>query len=156
MASPILIHTDVLIIGTGPAGAALGCFLAQNGMSNLYDADSDAPADDSTRNTRSYGEPSLEHSHDTTSALDEVSKVVTFVQCCLCLAALTLHSISMATLECFRDIGIEAEAMRTGHPETEIGPWYRFSNTVTSGELFKRFAFGTSPLKQVCYKTAVG
>jgi len=116
----------------------------------------DSKADDSTRNTRSYGEPPFEHSHDTTSALDEVSEFVTFVQRCLCLAALTLHSISMATLECFRDIGIEAEAMRTGHPETEIGPWYRFSNTVTSGELFKRFAFGTSPLKQVCYKTAVG
>ena len=55
----------------------------------------------------------------------------------------------MATLECFRDIGVEEEAMRIGHPETDIGPWYRFSNTVTSGELFKRFAFGTSPLKQV-------
>lgn len=29
--SPALVETDVLIIGTGPAGAALACFLAQNG-----------------------------------------------------------------------------------------------------------------------------
>jgi len=52
-------------------------------------------------------------------------------------------------MECLRDIGMEAEAIRVGKLETDIGPWYRFSNTMTSGELFRRFAFGSSPMKQV-------
>jgi len=38
-----------------------------------YDANADADADDLTRYTRSYGESSLEHGYDTTSALDKVS-----------------------------------------------------------------------------------
>lgn len=53
-------------------------------------------------------------------------------------------------MECLRDIGMEDEAIRAGNLESDIGPWYRFSNTMTSGELFRRFAFGNAPSKQVC------
>jgi hypothetical protein len=28
------VHTDYLIVGTGPAGASLGCFLAQHGKNS--------------------------------------------------------------------------------------------------------------------------
>ena len=29
---PVILETDLLIIGAGPAGASLACFLAQHGM----------------------------------------------------------------------------------------------------------------------------
>lgn len=52
-------------------------------------------------------------------------------------------------METLRDIGLEDEAVKHGHLVTDIGPWYRFSNTMTSGELFRRFAFGSDPKRQV-------
>lgn len=35
--SPAVIQTDLLIVGAGPAGASLACFLASHGMGNYFE-----------------------------------------------------------------------------------------------------------------------
>lgn len=52
-------------------------------------------------------------------------------------------------MECLRDIGIEDEAVKQGNLQKDIGPWYRFANTMTTDELIRRFTFGNGPHREV-------
>lgn len=95
------------------------------------------------RRQRTHDQPSSEYCNDTQSPLHEVSTLNLFF----------LHGTnradSLAGMETLRDIGLEEEAVKHGTLEADMGPWYRFSNTLTGGEFFRRFAFGNDPKRQV-------
>ncbi|KAK3988995.1 FAD binding domain-containing protein [Cladorrhinum sp. PSN332] len=106
------IETDFLIVGAGPAGASLACFLASYGLKGTVIASAAGTA-------------------DTPRA----------------------HITNAATIECFRDLGIEDEVMKLAIAEENISH-VRWAQSMAGEEYARVFAFGQGPERQGDYRKA--
>lgn len=61
------------------------------------------------------------------------------------------HSVhtNKTTLECLREIGIEAKAREVSWPVSEYSTYTRFCKTLVGEEIYRAYVFGNDPHRHV-------
>lgn len=106
------ITTDVLIVGTGPAGASLAAFLASLGVQGLVIGATSSTA-----------------------------------------ATPRAHYTNVATMECLRDVGLEAECVQAGTSGDHYRHW-RWCDSLAGAEYARTYSYGNDPRRRGEYETA--
>lgn len=141
------IETDVLIVGAGPAGASLGCFLTQYGehcygVSLLLD---DAKTDKELSGvtgliiSKTSSTARTPRAHYTNNAAFGTS----YMSSC---SKRTGSNINNA--ECLRDAGLEQECRSAATPK-ELIKFYRFCHTMAGEEISRSYYAGNDPNREV-------
>lgn len=135
-------HVDYLIVGTGPAGGSLACFLAQNGWStNDEGSNASAKLDTGLKGLMISNQP---------SNADTPRAHITNMAALGTLRGSIPTSRSLLTVtDCLRDIGLDEECYRVG-TSGDCMVHTRWSHSMAGEEYARIFSWGNSPRRKVC------
>ncbi len=125
-----IVKTDLLIVGAGPAGAALACFLASHGRS--LSSTPCAFRGMLTANISTY--------QGRTGIMISAASG--------CAKTPRAHITNMAALECLRDIGLDRECLDAavaGHNMTHT----RWCHSMAGEEYARLYSWGNDPKRKV-------
>lgn len=118
-----VIETDIFIVGAGPAGASLACFLGNYGMKS--------PGLEGDNAKHGTGLKGIMISAATTTAKTPRS-----------------HITNPATLECLRDIGLDVDVLKVG-TDQEVFQHSRWARSMTGEEFARIHCYGNVPERAV-------
>jgi hypothetical protein len=119
----VVVETDLLIIGAGPAGASLACFLAQHGRNSFGKSELNV---DNTPGLKGIMLAATPGTADTPRA----------------------HITNMAALECLRDIGLEQECLQVA-VKGDCMQHTRWCRSMAGEEFARIYSWGNDPQRAV-------